>query len=284
MAEIRALKFEELQLLVDWAGKEGWNPGLNDVDSFWNLDPEGFLALCENDKFIGGGAIIRHSDDYGFMGLFIVDEPFRGRKLGTKLWLARRDQLLSRLKPGGTIGLDGVDAMVKFYEKGGFQQYTRHRRFQLNEPSPECKRSETVCDLKTVNFETVLEFDRRCFPASRPQPLSNWIHQPGAISLAVVENETLKGFGVMRPCRVGWKIGPLFADSLHTADQLFQAFQLQQAGQQIFLDIPDNNPQAIELCRKYQMEEVFGCERMYLGSPPKLDNESIFGITNLETG
>ena len=118
MPEIRKMNRGELRELVRWAEAEGWNPGIHDADLFWDLDPEGYLALLHDQQVIGGGAIIRHSEDFGFMGLFIVKPSHRGKKLGEQLWFARRDHLLARLRPGGTIGLDGVDPMVPFYAAG----------------------------------------------------------------------------------------------------------------------------------------------------------------------
>ncbi|MEZ5944089.1 MAG: GNAT family N-acetyltransferase [Planctomycetaceae bacterium] len=284
MPEIRSMTFPEVQRLVSWANDEGWNPGLNDAECFWQLDPEGFLATSDGERFLGGGAIIRHSDDFGFMGLFIIDKAYRGQGLGTQLWFARHDKLLSRLKSGGTIGLDGVDAMVPFYQKGGFQPFTRHRRFQLNATPAGASRSAHVVPLDSVSIVAVADYDRCCFPARREEYLAKWLNQPGAVSLGYVRDGSLQGFGVMRPCIVGWKIGPLFADSLDIADALFQALQLESAGGPIFLDAPDNNRAALELCQKHQMEEVFGCVRMYLGPPPELDHGRIFGVTTLEVG
>jgi len=281
---IRRMNAKEVQKLVEWAGDEGWNPGINDAQSFWNLDPEGFLAIADNDKVIGGGAMIRHGDNFGFMGLFIVNNSHRGKGLGTKLWFARRDCLLSRLKDGGTIGLDGVDAMVPFYEKGGFTPFTRHRRFQLTQSASGLIRSERIVGVASVSLSMLADYDSKCFPNRREQFLVEWTTQCNAVSLAFVKDGQLLGFGVMRPCLIGWKIGPLFADSLEVADALFQSFQLASKGIPIFLDVPDNNPPAISLCRKYKMQEVFGCVRMYYGPAPLLDHRRIFGITTLEVG
>jgi hypothetical protein len=61
---IRPMNAQEVQKLVAWAGDEGWNPGVNDAQCFWNLDPDGFLAIAENDKVIGGGATIRHGESF----------------------------------------------------------------------------------------------------------------------------------------------------------------------------------------------------------------------------
>ncbi len=284
MADIRSMTAPEVKQLVRWADAEGWNPGRNDAECFWRLDPEGFLALAQGNQFLGGGAIIRYSEAFGFMGLFIVRESHRGQGLGTKLWFARRDQLLSRLGEGGTIGLDGVDAMVPFYAQGGFEPFTRHRRYELTESPADLQRASQVVDLSTVDFTQISAFDRDCFPAPRDHFLKAWITQQGAISLGFVDNGRLRGFGVMRPCIRGWKIGPLFADSHNVANELFAAFQLQRNDEPIYLDVPENNPIGIDLCGMYQMEEVFGCVRMYLGKPPELDHEKIFGITTLEVG
>jgi len=39
----------------------------------------------------------------------------------------------------------------------------------------------------------------------------------------ILQNGTLTGYGVLRMCRTGYKIGPLFADSPETAERLFLA-------------------------------------------------------------
>lgn len=284
MIEIRPMTETEVRQLVAWADDEGWNPGRNDAGLFWQLDPSGFLAICEHGQFVGGGAIIRHSDSFGFMGLFIVAKEHRGKTLGTQLWQARKDRLLARLAEGGTIGLDGVDAMVPFYTQGGFSAFTRHRRFQLAAPSPKAINCEAIVPLTSLSLSKIADYDQQCFPARREAYLGKWINQPWADGLAYMQGDRLLGFGVARPCVVGRKIGPLFADSLEVADALFQGFQLRQEEGPLFLDIPDNNPAAVELCQQYAMEEVFGCTRMYYGPPPELDHAKIFGITTMEVG
>ena len=52
----------------------------------------------------------------------------------------------------------------------------------------------------------------------------------------------------------------------------------------MFLDIPENNPDAVALAERYGLSEVFGCARMYLGEAPETPRESIFGITTFELG
>lgn len=40
---IRTMTREELDIAVDWAAVEGWNPRLADANCFYAADPHGFL-------------------------------------------------------------------------------------------------------------------------------------------------------------------------------------------------------------------------------------------------
>lgn len=280
---IRPIDEPLLNQLIVWAGLEGWNPGLNDASLFWSIDPEGFLGIELDGEFAGGGAVIRHSASFGFMGLYIVDPAYRGRGLGRILWGARRDSLLLRLSPGATIGLDGVDAMVGFYERGGFRRTTRHRRFRSPEGVAFSGTGETICASR-IELEQFLLMDALCFPGGPRRSLATWISQPGAISRAVVRDGRLQGYGVLRPCLTGWRVGPLFAEETQAAEVILTSLLESAQGQPVFIDAPDNNSRAVELCKALGMEEVFGCERMYLGPAPAIDPRRIFGVTTLEVG
>lgn len=281
---IRPLNEHEVTTLVAWAADEGWNPGPHDAHAFRQANPEGFLALELDGEFIGGGACVRHNSTYGFMGLFIVKPEFRGQGYGTKLWYRRRDTLLSRLDANGTIGLDAVDAMIPFYEKGGFREFTRHRRFQWDEVAMDSPANPRIVDLKSIPFDRIKALDLQCFPGARDAYLKAWLDLPDAHALACEQQEQLMGYGVMRRCGTGWKIGPLFAEQPPIAKDLLLAFRdLANAGP-IFLDIPDNNPHAVRMVEDFELREVFGCVRMYHGPVPELAHEKIFGITTLEIG
>lgn len=90
--------------------------------------------------------------------------------------------------------------------------------------------------------------------------------------------------GVARPCREGFKIGPLFADAADSAERVFAGLGAVTAGEPVFLDVPENNAEAVALADRHGMEEVFGCARMYLGTPPPIPWGRIFGVTTFELG
>jgi GNAT superfamily N-acetyltransferase len=277
----------EVDELVDWAAREGWNPGLHDAELFWATDPAAFIAADLDGELIGGGAITSYDGEFGFMGFFIVRPEYRGRGLGRALWHARRDRLLARLRPGASIGLDGVFAVQGFYAKGGFVFSHRNMRYRAEIPAgPELSPGDGthVTPLAAVPFDQVLDYDRTCFPARRPTFLKAWIAQPDALALGFRRDGKLSGYGVVRRCRDGCKIGPLFADDTMAAEVLYSRLAGFAAGGPLFLDAPENNPAAIEFVRQHRMVEVFGCARMYLGPAPIVAHERVFGVTTFELG
>jgi len=271
----------ELRLAVGWAAQEGWNPGVSDADAFWVTDPEGYVCAERDGALIATGSVVRYGKDYGFMGLFIVRPDLRGQGIGRDFWYWRRDLLRSRLEPGAAIGMDGVFNMQPFYSKGGF--VFSHRNLRM-EGTGGTYAVDGIVSLTEVPFEAVAAFDRRHFGFDRATFLQAWIHPEGGLALGVLEGDQLAGMGVIRPCRAGFKIGPLFANDPGAADQLFRALSNHAAGRSLYLDIPENNPDAVALAERHRLNEVFGCARMYLGEAPATPWKNIFGITTFELG
>jgi GNAT superfamily N-acetyltransferase len=280
--DIRGMTRDELNTLVEWAAGEGWNPGLDDAEVFWATDLEGFVAAEIDGELIGGGSIVAYEKKYGFIGLFIVRPEYRGRGLGNQLWHELNRRLLARLNADAAIGLDGVFNMQHYYARGGFRFVCRDRRFEgrgMDLPQP-----KGIIQAIALPFESIDAYDRRHFPAPRSRFLQHWINRPGGHALAAVDGGEICGYTVMRPCRTGFKIGPLFAANPDVAESLLVAVASRVPGQPIFLDVPETNRDALALAARYKMREVFGCARMVLGPIPKLPDAEIFGVTTFELG
>jgi len=279
---IREMKRAELDILVEWAANEGWNPGLTDAQIFWDTDPQGFVAAELGGELIGGGSIVSYEGRFGFMGFFIIRADHRRKGFGERLWVHRRDLLISRLRAPAVIGMDGVFNMRGFYARGGFVFYNRDLRFEG--VGAAARPDAALVDLSTVSLAEVACYDAARFPAPRDVFLKAWITQPGSRALGAVQHGVLRGFGVIRPCRRGFKIGPLFAADAETADTLFRGLGDLSPGKPIFIDVPENNPQAMALAQRHGLREVFGCARMYYGPAPLLPFNEIFGVTTFELG
>jgi len=279
---IRNMRRDELDVLVEWAAGEGWNPGLSDADIFWSTDPDGFIAAEMHGVLIGGGSIISYGGRYGFMGFFIVHPDHRGQGLGNILWHERLKRLIGRLVDPAVIGMDGVFEMQAWYAKGGFELAGRDLRFQGPGEPFAMQAGVTTADM--IPFGEIDAYDRAHFPAARSNFLRRWIAQPGAHTSVMRCDKRVSGFGVMRPCREGHKIGPLFADDAGTAEKLFRTLSAKVPGEPIFLDVPETNLAAVKMAREFEMKEVFGCAKMYFGPKPDLPEQEIFGVTTFELG
>lgn len=200
--QFQKLDFEGLKQLVAWAEKEGWNPGPNDAEIYWQTDPNGFYGYHHNGELIGGGSLVSYDGKFGFMGFFIVKPEYRAAGIGRKLWFERRNHLLERLEKGAAIGMDGVLAMQDFYKKGGFEIAFKDERHERLGSSFELH--SAISAINSNDWEALLDYDKRCFTYSRPQFLKPWLNQKGAVSYKYLEDTILKGFIIARPAYEGY--------------------------------------------------------------------------------
>ncbi len=47
---IKTMNRKEVDIAIEWAANEGWNPGKHDADCFHSADPEGFLIGLLGDE------------------------------------------------------------------------------------------------------------------------------------------------------------------------------------------------------------------------------------------
>ncbi|MEX0272043.1 GNAT family N-acetyltransferase [Leptolyngbyaceae cyanobacterium UHCC 1019] len=269
----------DLQIAIAWAAAEGWNPGLHDAECFYTADPTGFWMGSLGDEPIATISAVKYGNSFGFVGFYIVKPEYRGQGYGIQLWNAALDTLSGR-----NIGLDGVLAQQKNYQQSGFQFAYRNIRYE-GVSGGESTNDSRIVDLFNIPFATIATYDRAFFPGDRVQFLRGWINQPNSIALGILQNNTLAGYGVLRACHRGYKIGPLFADQPTFAEALFVALKSTVTVETpIYLDVPEINVAAVNLAEKYEMKRVFETARMYTQACPELPCDRLFGVTTFELG
>ncbi|ETW95916.1 MAG: acetyltransferase [Candidatus Entotheonella gemina] len=276
--QIRRMTPEDVVIAIEWARREGWNPGLHDAQTFYQADPNGFFIGELNGEAVSVGCAIIYDEAFAFCGLYIVAPEHRGKGYGFALTEARLAYCGDR-----NIGIDGVLENVSIYERIGYRKFYENARYQFTaDEAP--SRPASLVTLDQVDAEALKHYDRQCFPAARDVFLNAWIHQPDALSLAWMEQGQLKGYAVRRRCHDGHKIGPLFADDPSIAEQLLLACQEGVRGQNLIVDMPETNDAALKLAASYRMERTFATARMYQKGLPDLAYDKIFGITTFELG
>ncbi|MEO0645194.1 MAG: GNAT family N-acetyltransferase [Cyanobacteria bacterium J06650_10] len=288
---------DELATAVGWAAEEGWNPGLYDVNCFYAADPNGFLMGFLDGEPISSISVVKYGDAFGFLGFYIVKQAFRGRGYGMQLWQAGLDYLR-----GCNIGLDGVVEQQDNYVKSGFRLAHRNIRYEgFSDVNGEPTQTERMLNdsvrlvsllsvslpssLSSVPLKIFNDYDKDIFLYERSAFLSCWLSVAQHTVVGLMQGDALAGYGVLRPCQQGYKIGPLFADTPQFAEDIFLALKVQvERNTPFYLDVPSANVAAVGLAQKYRMNSVFETARMYTQVPPALPLHKIFGVTTFELG
>jgi GNAT superfamily N-acetyltransferase len=276
---IRKASRADLDIMIDWAAREGWNPGLDDAPAFWAADAQGYWVAEEDGVVAATLSLVRYDATYAFLGFYMAHPEYRGQGIGLALWQKAVSSAGDR-----TIGLDGVVAQQDNYRKSGFAYAHANFRYGGDVQCVEPQDIGLIC-VSPAHVPILVDYDVRFNPARRDAFLSEWLQALSTReSFVLIRNAEILGYGTIRACREGHKIGPLFADTETSADLIFRKLVASVCGGRIFLDIPEPNAAARALCDRYNLKPVFETARMYCGRAPDLPLGQIYGITTFELG
>lgn len=275
---IGAMTGIEAATCLEWARAEGWNTGLHDAIVFYQTDPGGFFAARTNGVMVGSISVVTYPNGFRFVGLLIVPPEHRGIGIGKALF----EHAIAH-SSDSNLGLDAVENMVPKYRSFGFVPVHRNVRFRGKCVDSDAGTSGLV-PISSVSLGQVAEYDAMCFPSDRARFLELWTRQPDSIGLASLDGGRINGYGVIRRCHAGHKVGPLFADDVHTAGRILSTLTSNFPGEEFTLDVPVPNRAGMDLASDLRMEEVFSTVRMYTKVMPLINLNQVFGITSFELG
>lgn len=274
---IRNMNRQEIDLALNWLVEQGANPGKYDVEAFYRTDQTGFFAATLNDEPIGLLSAVAYDDDYGFVSFNLVQPAHEGQGVEIQLW----DQALTYLG-GRIVGVDATRERQPTCEKLGLHPAYRHIRYEGRGGIDAPKSTQyDIVPLDQIPFPVLAAYDRRIFGAERAVFLKWWLRQPNAVKLAMLRGDKIVGYGLIRPCQTGWRVGPLFADTPQIAKDLVKVMLNQLPTGPVYMDMPDANPAALELARTLRMKPVSETQRMYRGDAPDVPLHQVFGATLL---
>lgn len=277
--EVRPMSREDLDMVLDWAANEGWNPGIEDAECFLAADPDGFLMAYLEGEPVASISAINYDDSYAFLGCFICRPDQRGQRAAFHVARAGLAHIGDR-----AAGLDGVVDRQENYRALGFEFAHRNIRYGgvVDCAAPDDPRLVEIDDSLIAEL---IAYDRPFNPAPRDAFIGCWLRRTETRrGVAFVGEGRVRGYGVIRGCRDGYKIGPLFADTPDIADLIFRSLAAQAALAPLFVDPPLPNGAAVSLAERFGMTRVFETGRMYRGPIPDLPLDRIFGITTFELG
>lgn len=275
--QIKTASRAEVEVIIEWAAQEGWNPGIHDAGIFYETDPESFFIGYIGNKPIAAISNVSYGPAFSFIGLYIVVPEYRGKGYGYQIW-----QHAMQHKANNS-GLDGVLEQQSNYHKRGFHRAYKHIRYKMQPCNLEYRNRGCLHSVADIDWQQLLKFDRLGFPAKREEFLRAWTSS--YFTLVYRDHAEIRGFGTIRQCRDGYKIGPLFAEDRDIAQDIIVGLvnSLSQPGS-VYLDIPDLNPDALLVVEYLKMTPVFETARMYLHPVAGVDIYRVFGATTLELG
>ncbi|MEM9969129.1 MAG: GNAT family N-acetyltransferase [Pseudomonadota bacterium] len=276
MTPHRTATLSELQLILEWAADEGWNPGVGDAEAFFAADPAGFfVAVDQQDAPIASISVVNHTADFAFLGLYIVREEFRGRGIGHGLWRHALQHAGSR-----TVGLDGVEAQQENYRASGFVYAGATTRFTGRVTE---RIGQDVRAIDPQDIPTLIHMEGAASGVAKPDYLRPWFTKSDQRATFVKRDQNaIVGFCTIRICQSGAKIGPLVSANVDVARELVAHAATCISGP-ISMDVPNTSTALTEMCRTMRWQPGFQTARMYKGAFDASAHRC-FAVTSLELG
>ena len=273
---ILPLEKDDIPVVTVWARQEGFAPGLGDLAIYRHTDRQGIWVGWLGNERIGCITGVRYNAAYGFIGLYLVCPPWRGRGYGLELWR----HALEHLGDLACVGVEAAPDRSDDYAIWGFQPAAATVRLQL------INDGESSCGLDTGGAWQLLEgaaipqravqrFDAEREPSPRPHFLAQWLNHPAGSVLALVDSQgRCHGFG---------RIRPLMAETPEAAERLLHGLLCRHRGV-VLVDAPSANPLAQVVLEQLGFRQISQTLRMYRGTAPAVSLQDVYGLACLELG
>ena len=273
-------------------------PGTLDHVCFMAADKMAFFVGELDTKPVSCISVVKHSENYAYVGQFCVDEDHCGRGYGSQLW-SKALAMASAEKCN--VGLAATPHMEHKFEKNGFKRTWMIKRFDFvaleaaNALSVIPDNPATrILPVSEAHFNDILKYDTAICAFSRRRFLEKWLFSPNRYAYVAIGDEgRVVGYVVIRTTiKEGtWRIGPLFANDSLIAKHFYKT---------VFNKIAADNPTAImsadmpyygdgvnegvqQIVLELSGVPKLTFARMYTqGVPPNLLLEKIFAHTALE--
>lgn len=273
---VRKMTLCDLETVLGWATREGWNPGVEDAAAFFAADPDGFLVKEVDGALAAAVSVVNHDAAHAFLGLYICDPAFRGRGYGMEVWRAGRAHAGTR-----SLGLDGVPDQQENYIKDGFTRYGRTTRFEgMVDPVV----SDRVAQATNADLSALAAMDARAVGYARPRFLKTWFAPAATRRTFVIRDaQGVAACATARHCETGIKVGPFHAEDPAQMQDLLCAAAGFGDGP-VYIDVPQEARTLQTALAARSFKPVFETARMYSAAPPAALPPPYHAVATLELG
>jgi GNAT superfamily N-acetyltransferase len=265
MITLRRMTIGDLELGMKLSAQAGWNQTEADWRRFIELEPEGCFVGELDGRFVGTTTtcVFRKT---AWIAMVLVNVDARGNGVGMTLLKHSIDYLKSRQVR--TIRLDATSLGRPIYEKLGFVSDYGLARFEGIAPGG--GESANVVTAAPEMSAEIIEFDKRMTGRERVKMLRRLFEEFPKATRIVRRAGEIEGFITMRPGANAIQIGPCTATPEAGPALLGDALN-RCAGKPVFVDIPLDNTEAVEVAESNGLTIQRSFTRMSRG-PKVTDN------------
>ena len=283
------MTINDLRKIIGLCKDEGWNIAINDAAILYHIDPNGHFLLLKNNETIGGISIIKHGHDYFTIGPFIIISSYRQKGCGTYIWQAAMNHQ-TNLNQSACIGLCAIQDQVTRYNKLGFvTQYINHRWvFDANKPYVD-NSIYSYHQISNDMIPLIMECDQNIYPVLRENLFTAMMKDPNIVGYIIQEHGEMAGFGFIRPCNGGYRIGPLVANKkIHAKHLILKLAHLKEKTITV-IDSPSINSNMISIAKEIGLSRSSKDDThlMFKGSisnKPPGNSDRHYAVFSLEIG
>jgi len=262
---------QDFQIISEWGNEFDWNSCPKDAEPFLALDPNGFFVAEVDGKPVASMIAVKYDDEYNHSGNWIVSKQFRGHGYGAIMY----DHTMSYAHRSKIVGMDAVEHKVPAYKKHGFEVFCKSPTYTKKAQGV---LKETVTDLHNLPFKDLEEYDLATFGYSRKNFLKGLLGVGKYYALGVVQEGKLKGYGVLRNGFIGYKVGPLMADTPEIADDILEGLQSFILGKEVYVEFLESNKNMVAVLEKQNWNYFSHLFRMFCGGVPKTDVQRTYAV------
>ena len=298
-----ANSLDDFRWVVNSANQEGCGPRVNDAELLYlfYLDFTKYFFIGElNGERVSCLAIVKYSEDFAFVGYYIVAKPHRGKGYGLRTWKYAFEA--SALSEQCNIELYSVASMESKYAKDGFKRVWVNRRYAATVDNVSVALSNVCLPMgikivpgSEVDINKLAEYDKSIFDASRQMLVASWIAIGDVSFVALNEKMEIVGYIILRRTikfeETGYRLSLLFADSLVIAQALLkQSIEAigrdHLIGKKINFEVPlEGNTEGVEFIESVQnVARAFDTVHMYTKGFRTVARDKVFSVASLEIG
>ena len=270
---------EDFAFAINITDPVGWDLTEADFAFMLKLEPEGCFVLLDDSEKVGIATTVSFGQVGWFGNLIVRDDK---RKKGGGSLLVNHALKYLTAKKVKTVGLYAYPNKIPFYTKLGFKydsDFTVLKGKGISSPVV-----ADVSEAERHDLEQIVDFDQKCFGASRRKVLESILLNPANLCYIVLEDKQLLGFAATKVYDKTAELGPVVCSRGRSdiAISLINAALNRLKGSEVSLCIHRRETSILDTLMKCGFRESFRVSRMFFGPP--VTKDCIYVAESLERG